>query len=344
MMTGDAPTLETWRRLYDVMTRVHELAPWQWMEETDVFGLQNPDTDEYGFVSIMGMAGEHYAIALYLGAEGLYGFRGLEENAPDFPPEQILQIPQLQASFEDRRELRKQDLDIIKSLGLKFRGKHAWPMFRSFRPGYVPWFVEAAEADFLLYALEQLLDVAPRFKKNPALFSSQGPEKYLMRIPGQKDGIRVWNDQGKRFLRPSPTMLSIATNEVLLKHMQKLPKSKGVIEIDFFMFPSPVQEERGGRPYFPYMLLIADSKSGVILGTELFQPDPTLEAMWGKIPLKVLEALAHIKMLPQEIRVRSPLLVQLLPHLVKDLGIKLKPVNRLHAIDTARQFMQGFGM
>jgi len=37
--------------------------------------------------------------------------------------------------FEDRDGLDKQDREVIKKLGLKFRGAHAWPMFCSYRPG-----------------------------------------------------------------------------------------------------------------------------------------------------------------------------------------------------------------
>jgi hypothetical protein len=343
-MTANEPTLESWRRLYEVTARVHALAPWEWMEETDVFGLQHPDTGEYGFVSVMGMAGEHYAIALYLGAQGLYGFRQLEERGGSFPPEKLLQIPQIQASFENREELEKQDVNIIKRLELKFRGKRAWPMFRSIHPGYLPWFVEAAEADFLYYALEQLLEVAPRFKKNPALFAQKSPEKYLMRIPPQKDKIGGWNDDFKQISRPATVTIPLVLDDALFEHVRTLPRTSGVIEIDFFMLPAPVQDGKEERPYFPYTLLIADSKSGALLGTDLLHPDPTLEAMWGQIPVKILELLARVKILPQEMRVSSPLLIELLPGLAKDLNIKFKKARRLPAIDTARLFMQSFGM
>ena len=53
-------------------------------------------------------------------------------------PELFLRVPQLQASFEDRNELRDKDRQVIKELGLKFRGRQAWPMFRSYRTGLCP--------------------------------------------------------------------------------------------------------------------------------------------------------------------------------------------------------------
>ncbi len=117
-----APDTALWEQLFALMARIKALAPWDWMEESDLFGVQHPDTGDLGFVSIMGMAGEHYSVGLYLGALGLAGFWEMEDNAPMIAPERLLEIPQLQASFEDRDQLDKKDRDLIKSLNVKFRG------------------------------------------------------------------------------------------------------------------------------------------------------------------------------------------------------------------------------
>jgi hypothetical protein len=64
-MAGSSPTPSEWRKLYQAAIRVKEIASWDWMTETDIFGVQGPETDEIGFVSIMGMLGEHLAVAVY---------------------------------------------------------------------------------------------------------------------------------------------------------------------------------------------------------------------------------------------------------------------------------------
>jgi hypothetical protein len=158
-MAEPRPSPDEWQKLYQAAIHLKEIAPWEWMTETDIFGVQDPETEEIGFVSIMGMLGEHLALALYLGAEGLYGFWGFQQVADSAPAEALLEIPHLQASFEDRGELTKKDRDLIKELGLKFRGRQAWPMFRCYRPGYLPWYLEAPEARSLTYALEQAVEV-----------------------------------------------------------------------------------------------------------------------------------------------------------------------------------------
>ncbi len=138
------------RELFDLSTQVKDLKPWRWMEETDLIGIENPETGEIGFISVMGSLGEHEAIALYLGAEGLYDFIDLhtDESAT---AHRALEIRHVQAAFSERKYLEKEDRNLIKQLGLKFKGG-AWPMFRSYRPGYLPWFVTLDEARFLIHS------------------------------------------------------------------------------------------------------------------------------------------------------------------------------------------------
>ena len=75
--------------------------------------------------------------------------------------------------------------DLIKQLGLTFRGRNAWPMFRDYRPGLAAWFVDGAQARFLIHALEQLLVIAPRFRADPTLLPDD-VERYLVRVPSKR--------------------------------------------------------------------------------------------------------------------------------------------------------------
>jgi hypothetical protein len=87
------PGFQEWRRLYESAVRIKEISPWEWMTETDIFGVRSPETGELGFVSVMGMLGEHYAVSLYLGSEGIHGFLNLQEMGPLADPEALIQIP-----------------------------------------------------------------------------------------------------------------------------------------------------------------------------------------------------------------------------------------------------------
>jgi hypothetical protein len=335
-MAESSPTLSEWRRLYQAAIRVKEIAPWEWMTETDIFGVQDPETDEIGFVSVMGMLGEHLSLAVYLGAEGLYSFWEFQEVADSAPSEAILEMPHLQASFEDRGELSTRDRDLIKELGLKFRGRQAWAMFRSYRPGYLPWYLEAPEARTLTYALEQAVEVVLRFKDDPTLLEPSDEESYLVRVPREVKGSLVWEDEVVRVPPVEPEPIPIVMDMEALEKVKRLPRGEYTLEIDLFLFPIRI-EEKGTRPYLPRVLLTVESQSGMILGNELLEPEPGLAVMWGTVPLKVVHQFARMGILPREIRVRSFRLLALLQLLEEELDFEVKATPRLPSLDRAKE-------
>jgi len=336
-MAENMPSLDEWLKLYKAMIRVKKIAPWEWMTETDTFGVQSPETDELGFVSVMGLLGEHFSVAVYLGPKGLYDFWEFEDAGPSTPAEHIVEISHLQASFEDRNQLHSNDRQIIKEMGLKFRGRNAWPMFRSYRPGYFPWFLEAQEARFLAVVLEQVLDVTPRFKQERTLLEPPGQDRYLVRASHLDNDTLSWEDRIMDVPPPAPQPIPLAMDVKALERLKKAPRSRNALEIDFFMFPAPFQEEKSTRPIFPYTLMTVDAQSGLILGTELLHVDPSLESMWGQIPASVVIQLARAGTVPGKVTVRSELLFELLEPVAGELGFKLSRSNRLPSLDLAKE-------
>jgi len=320
------------------MAQLKELAPWEWMEEVEVFAVENPQTGQLGFVSIMGNLGEHLAVAVYQGAEGLGGFWNMQSREDSLAPEFILQVPQLQASFEDRAMVEKQDRDIMKELGLKFRGSQAWPLFRSYRPGCLPWYIDQDEAQMLTYALEQLLAVVPRYKENPDLFTPTDVEHdYLVRV---KRGSQ-WEDSVKHIEFREEKTLDLQMNEEALAHLRSLMPGKMTIEIDLEMMNTPVRDRSAERPFFPFMLMFADRDSGMILSVELLQPLPSMDAMYERVPAVVVESLAA-SFPPKEILVKDVMLSLLLQPVAQAVGFRIRKQSRLPAIDRAKREFQKF--
>ncbi|MCI0711021.1 MAG: hypothetical protein L0154_12760 [Chloroflexi bacterium] len=335
-MENPPPTREEWQRLYDLSVQVRELAPWQWMEEIDLFGVQNPETKEFGFVSVMGMAGEHYAVTVYLGAQGLYQFWDFQDFYPNVEPTDLMNMPQLMASFENRFDIDKQDYAKIKELAYKFRGHHAWPAFRQYAPGLAPWYIDGPQARFLAYALEQLLDVAPRYKENPALMDSiEDIEQYLVRVPRRKNNVLRWEDHIMKVQRPPAALIEVQVDHTLLDAVKKMPRQLHQIETDCFMIPAQIGEE-GTRPYFAYAVLLVEPLAGMVIGVELLQPLPSLEAMWGTVPEIVLRQLARTGHRPAKLLVRSPMLAELLSLVADPAGLVVEMTSAFRVLDFVR--------
>jgi hypothetical protein len=339
----EMPGIREWRGLYESAVRIKEISPWEWMTETDVFGVRSPETGELGFISVMGLLGQHYAVSLYLGSEGIHGFLDLQEMGPFADPGALIQIPQLQASFENREELDKRDRQVIKDLGLKFRGRNAWPMFRSYRPSLFPWFLEAGEVRFLSCALEQLADVAPRFREDSSLLEPSGGESYLLRAPRQEGRRRRWEDASMGVPPLDAPPIEVEMEVPKIEALGRLPRGEVRLEVDFFMFPAPVQDE-GDRPYFPHMLLVVDAGSGMVLGSDLLTPHPSMEAMWGRVPENLADQLLAMQLAPAKISVDSELLFDLLQPLASEAGFDLELSLSLPSLEPAREnLLQTFG-
>ena len=335
-MTASNPSLDDWHKLYQATIRIKEIAPWEWMAETDIFGIQDPETGKIGFVSVMGALGEHLALAAYLGAEGLYSFWAFAESADDAPPDAFLGIPHLQASFEDRGELTNKDRALIKELGLRFRGRQEWPLFRSYRPGYLPWYLEPWEVRFLTHVLEQAAEVALRFKQDPAVLEPIDEESYLVRMPQQIAGDLLWGDKIVRVPPPEPKDIPVPMDLEALEYVKQLPQGEHTLEVDLSLVPIHVQE-KGERPYMPHMLLMVESESGFIFSTELLGPEPGLPELWGSVPMQVVHQLVRMGTRPREIRVRTFELFALVQLLAQELGFEVKRSPRLRSLDRARR-------
>jgi hypothetical protein len=340
MPTHEHPSPALWRRLYTLAGQLGSMQPWDWMDETDVFGVQDPATGELGFVSMMGALGEHRALALYRGAGALYEFWELEDEDSDYwPTEHLLEIPQLQVSLENRDELEPSDRALVRKLGLNLRGRHSWPMFRSFRPGYAPWVLDASEARFLAHALEQALAMAERFKVNDSLFDLGDDETYLVRTSHMHQDQLLWEDSAMSIAPPPRPPLNLQMDNDALAALKALPKQAIEIEAALTIVPARIQERANVRPRFPYTLLLVDAKTGFVYTTDVLSIETTLEEMWERVPLTFVHELARIKMVPQTVVVSTGFLFELIAPVSAELGFQLKLADSLPALEAAQEFM-----
>jgi len=329
-----------WRRLYESAIKIKALAPWEWMEETDAFGIEDPDSAKIGLVSVMGALGEHFSVALYPDLEAFQRMHSLTPDDISDDPAQILNVPHLQAAFEDREFVEAQDRRIIKELGLRFRGANAWPVFRSYRPGYHPWYLEPEEVFRLSVALEQLLDVATRFRENFSLLSFSEKDRYLVRRLN-REGHERWEDIAVLIPEPPPMQPATPPLPTNVGALKRLPKKKNRIEIDFSGFPVTVGE-KGERPKFPYLFLVVEAEKGLVLGFDLIDATSGVEKALEEVSTLIAKIFLELGFLPSEIRVKSQRLLDALARLTRELKIGLKRVSFLKHLDAARTSLEQY--
>lgn len=341
------------RKLCKLAAEIKSLSPWQWMEETDVFGVEDPDTREIAFVSVMGTVGEYEAVAAYRGAEGIYGFIDFQTD-DSASQDRLIEIPQVQLSFSEPGFLEKRDRELLKGSGVKFTGPR--PLFRSYRPGFLPWFITLNEARMLIHALSQTLEMSKRFAIDANIFPNDGDDEsttFLVRVSHQDDSSHskdieaaaksssaglVWEDRVKRISRPASPRIETIIDSRLLNGLKDIPRSSLQIEADLFIGPGSVGKS-DERPLALYMLMLADHQSGIILGFEALSAEHSLHTMYASVPETIVRLLWQSKVFPKQIVVRADLLLSLLEPLEKELKIQLRRAIRLPAIDEATASM-----
>ena len=339
-MNDKPPSIQEWRDLYYAAIEFKKIECWNWMWDSDIFGVQNPVTGEIGYCCVMGGAGEHFALAVYQGSEGLNGYLTLqsEKNYPSL--EDMLNLQKLlMASFEDRKFLQKEDFQLIKKIGLKFSGPNSWPLFRSYRPGYHPWYLTSEEARYLTLCLRQAIDVSLRFKDDSEMLTPPTENHYLIRVPKKNETGLSWRDE---WIEPLPLKKGEIIAEPIdadrLEEIKsRIPHRQGVWEVDFFYFPQAVKEKEG-RPFYPYVTLWVEHHSGFILKHHLAKPAEFISEFQGQF-LIIAE---NMKTLPQEILVKKEETFKLLKPIAFELGIKLRRVKKLKMLEDAKADMFKF--
>ena len=325
-----------WNRIYSLAKEIYRLAPWNWMFESDIFGVQIPGTDRVYFISIMGSGGDFPAISAYRGSRALGQFWQLADLQDMARPEDLLLIPHIMLSFTGRNELSAEQHSSIKLSGLKFRGAASWPSLEEIVPGYMPVLPEGDSVSDAEIILEQTIEVVRRTANNPdILYSESDEDDYLVREKSKGQAGTDWSERFREYDTDKPEIKYLAefSREKALK-VSLLPEKRFIIQLDLVMLPAPIKE-KGKKGYFPFALLMADKSNGFVSGMDMLVPEPDLKTMYESVPGEVLTQLENLGKRPQKIEVGSPLMKHLLSPALKTAGVRLLQVEYLQMIDEA---------
>jgi hypothetical protein len=190
--------------------------------------------------------------------------------------------------------------------------------------------------------LFQLLEVAKRLRDEP------DPIQPLRRVErggrwvraSHKEGAElVWEDQVWNIPRPATEPLEVVVDSDVLAQLKHIPASDLDLEVDLLLTPGRIGKP-GQRPLAVYVLMIADSNSGFILGADPMAAADSLTAMHAGIPNSLVKALLQNEIVPKSLLVRSKFLRSLLRNLTQSLNIELRHADRLPSIDEAAAFMK----
>ena len=324
-----------WGKLYQAAVAFAREAFWDHFEDSQLFGVADPVSGEVGYAAIMGMLGQVFGLAVYLGDEGFRHYqkcRSAEIESED--PRLLFENRSLVVTFENRNDLADTDHSIIKELGLQFRGKKSWPVFRSLRPGFYPWNLELPEVCFLRQVLEQVTDMAHSLSLAPKTAPRIRLGKVWVRVPEGETSSLTWKNTVIKPEPPAakPIPLLPSKPAAIEKLKRDCRRDKEEVLLDWMFFGIPAREGQE-RPYYPFALLLVNS-SGLIVNFSMGHPERPLAAIRDEF----LDMIGKGKVLWRQVSCYDESLLGLIGPSVQALGIPTRRLRDDRAMHEFRKF------
>lgn len=321
-----------WTELCEAAVAFRELGCWEWMDDSTLFAVEAPTGGPTGYCSVMGQLGEFTALGVYLGQEGWSVLAGLIGGAFE-DQERAFQFYQtcLMASFEDRNDLDEKDRALLKGAGINPRGRGAWPIFRSHRAGYYPWFIEESEAEFLKIALEQATWVGKQALDNPRIFVGP-PGKIMTRVPAvSADGTLSWNTRWRavpKILPPEPERPTIDLTAIIPKLQSLMPASAWAYDLVWLKSP---MTDHGDRPVYPRLSFCLALESDLVIDAHVVSPHGYADQCCERL----VNRMESMGVRPAALVVRTEAAIDIVEPIASALNIKIQLRDRLPELDRA---------
>jgi hypothetical protein len=94
-------------------------------------------------------------------------------------------------------------------------------------------------------------------------------------------------------------------------------------------------KEQGKKGFFPFILLLIDKSSGMVVGMSLLHPDPDLQSIYESVPQKLLEEILKLGYRPGVLEFRSELFLGISKTFLKQSGCSPVLVEHMPLMDEA---------
>jgi hypothetical protein len=301
---------EVQRELCRAAAEVRDVEPWKFLGDTELLGIEDPESGAIGLVSILGMGGEMFAFHWHHGEGSRCFWNALIKGREPVDPEAMLrQVEMVECEFAGASEADPVDRERWRTFGPDGRKRKSVPVVRSYRPGFCPWYPEEDEVRALVRAMDLFLEFLPRLAEWWKRAPGEGGSAKRPVIPVLRRAARGtdgWALDTGRLPEPAAEVApEEPAEDGFTFRLAALPRIGEVWEIGSMWLSRAVAE--GDRPYFPKLAL------GVSLESETLA-DPVLYGGPGEegIPgdqralREVFERLAKARGgIPEVVRVAS---------------------------------------
>lgn len=310
--------IEKWKRIYDYMLKIADFQPWKFISETDILCCTK-DKEEIYF-SIMGKNSDEHAVAVYFNAvDFILGRHKLMNNFKNEPAE-LMQNAVI-GFWGNREDVSKENYQIIRKLGYKFRGKGCWLFFEEYEERRFPHDVSEEKLDILMNALENLYMLLKEyFETDMSVNFEQGHilvREYLENGTWENNEISC---SSSAFDISNINLCFSYDDEDGLRELKGMPVSDYSVQLDERCMFIPVNEDDEPDEFvLPLFAVIVNSETGAIL-------DMNVEAKRESesVLFDLIEELSLKYGKPRKIVINDELIFYRLKDFCEKIGIKLK--------------------
>jgi len=333
------PSFPAMERLYGLASDLYGLRPWRVLDEDNLIVVRDSVSSELCYCSVMGALGEVLSMHAYIGAEGLRQFRKMEAEEIADPGEFFACTHCVYVEFVPRAELQRQDRELLAKLGHPQGRGLASPIFRTMRPGFLPWFVTEEEARTLAECIRAVIVVCAAVANQESVRFWELADTYPMvtRMEGAEPRYQV--DLIQSILPTEPPVAPVRLSEETLCSLRGQDYAvRGVMELDHIHSGAAIGK-KGERGACALIALAVDARNGTVLAPEATDSSVAAGEALANVFLKAIQA---SRTLPKEVRVRSQRLKDCLAPLMESLGVAVRVASQLPASDEARSHLLGF--
>lgn len=339
-------------KLYELAFAYKKTKLWNFLWDMEVFAVKLSD-GRIGYISIMGAAGEHCALGLYIGEEGFNSFRTVAKadrlmmSYLQFQ-EHMLRQNCLQCAFEGRDELSEEEREEAKkyarSHGIRISGRNAYPHFVKYQANCYPWHLQTDQeqedlCEALAAAIEmaRLLEGKMSYELGLERINDETIEVPMLEL---QNGVYVLKKAKLPEDKPVKWPEPIACNDIRIAKLKK-EKKVGVWECEIIRFPNPIQNDPEETPYFPVALLAVEASANYILPVS---PVTHYEENPEELLNLFMDAFLLEHICPMEIKVRDERTYAFAKAFCDRLNIAISMEEELSALDDAEyDFLEHFG-
>ena len=323
---------EKWLHLYFLANQIGAFKPWEDFAEKDRFTYIWKDKSKEVYFSFISESAERFGIACYVGTEAYVRARArLTSKNEKHEPVFMLQNAYV-CLWNNREDINKKDYELIKELGLKFRGKGAWLQFDRYEIGYVPIPLEEKEVDFLTTAFENL-HMMLRAIYEQGLDPEFDKDKNLVRWYEPKDKLYYTHPFEIEITDDIIThpMVTVQEND-WIRQVRSMRNVDYSVELDW-SYLNMIYPDFDGRETFPRLLLAVEPQNGFIIYNEMLSPSQNHPRILFNMLGRFVERYGK----PAEIIICDDDLHGILADACSKVRIKLTKKKKLPAIQKARK-------